>query len=110
MGNTGVDIFKFNALNEMGLGAKQDEIYKFTTDAVQPGSGDKLDFSALKGYKFVGEADDFTGAAKELRYETGSDEQGSYVVLYGNSNTDHTADFSIKLMGVTALTAADLLL
>jgi Ca2+-binding RTX toxin-like protein len=110
MGNTGVDIFKFNALNEMGLGAKQDEIYKFTTDAVQPGSGDKLDFSALKGYKFVGEADDFTGAAKELRYETGSDEQGSYVVLYGNSNTDHTADFSIKLMGVTALAAADLLL
>jgi len=109
-GNTGVDIFKFNALDEMGLGATQDEIFNFTTDANKPGTGDKLDFSALKGYTFVGEADDFTGAAKELRYETGSDEQGSYVVIYGNSNTDHTADFSIKLIGVTALTAADMVL
>jgi hypothetical protein len=35
---------------------------------------------------------------------------GSSVTLYGTSNADHNADFSIKLVGVTALAAADLVL
>lgn len=60
--------------------------------------------SALKGYTFIGEAADFSGGAKELRYVT----DGSSVTLYGTSNADHNADFSIKLVGVTALAAADL--
>ncbi|WP_409281077.1 beta strand repeat-containing protein [Pseudomonas defluvii] len=103
---SGIDTIKFNALNEMGLGNKQDVVLGFTTDAANPGKGDKLDFSALKGYKFAGEASDFSGAAKELRYVT----DGSSVTLYGTSNADHSADFSIKLVGITALTAADLVL
>ncbi len=103
---SGVDTIKFNALKELGLNNKQDVVHGFTTNAVSPGKGDKLDFSALKGYTFIGEAADFSGAAKELRYVT----DGSSVTLYGTSNADHSADFSIKLVGVTALTAADLVL
>lgn len=98
-----IDTFKFNALNEMGLGSKQDVIYKFTSHADDAVKGDLLDFSELKGYKFVG-TEEFNGQAKQLRYVVEND--GS-VTLYGNSNTDTKADFSIKLMGISTLTQED---
>jgi len=96
-GGSGKDTFKFNALNEMGLGDKQDVIIGF-------GDGDKLDFSALKGYSFV-EDGEFTGA-KQLRYEV----DGNDIVVYGNSNADTAPDFSIKLVGVHELDLAQLTL
>ncbi|QXH45707.1 hypothetical protein KSS93_22960 [Pseudomonas xanthosomatis] len=94
---SGQDTFKFNALNEMGLGDKQDVIIGF-------GDGDKLDFSALKGYSFV-EDGEFTGA-KQLRFEVDADG----ITVYGNSNADTAPDFSIKLVGVTELHADQLTL
>ncbi len=105
VGGSGVDTFRFNALNEMGLNDKQDVISLFTTDVDAPGAGDKLDFSALKGYTFVGDKE-FTGGAKELRFVADADG----IVVYGTSNADQVADFSIKLVGVSALTDADLIL
>jgi Ca2+-binding RTX toxin-like protein len=98
-GGSGADTFKFNALNEMGLGNKQDEIHNFTSGS------DKLDLSALKGYTFIGEANDFNGAAKQLRYSFDGD---GNLILSGTSNADNTVDFSIKLVGVTALAHGDL--
>ncbi len=96
-GGTGKDIFKFNALNEMGLNEKQDVIIGF-------GANDKLDLSALKGYSFVG-LDAFTGA-KQLRYAV----EGGDIVVYGNSNADGAPDFSIKLQGITTLSPDQLTL
>jgi len=98
---SGNDTFKFNVLTELGLGDKQDIIHNFTRGS------DKLDFSQLQGYKFMYTAE-FSGAAKELRYEAGTDEGGSFVTLYGTNNADHTADFSIKVVGISALHNADL--
>lgn len=102
-----VDTFKFNTLKEMGLGNQQDVIYSFTSHAENSLKGDKLDFSALKGYTFVGEAEDFTGQAKQLRYVV---ENNGSVTLYGTSNADKTADFSIKLVGVSSLVQEDFVL
>jgi Ca2+-binding RTX toxin-like protein len=99
-GGSGNDTFKFNALTELGLGEKQDVIYDFTSGS------DKLDFSALKGYTLV-YGEDFSGAANELRYVAGSDEGGDYVTLYGNNNADNIADFSIKLVGISAVHGGD---
>ncbi|MFK3772345.1 beta strand repeat-containing protein [Pseudomonas sp. NPDC089406] len=99
-GGAGADIFKFNALTEMGLGDKQDVIVGF-------GAGDKIDLSALKGYSFIGQASDFTGLAKQLRFEADSD---GNLTLFGTSNADNKADFSIKLVGVSDLTADQLTL
>ncbi|WP_436274559.1 beta strand repeat-containing protein [Pseudomonas sp. LjRoot277] len=99
-GGSGNDTFKFNVLTELGLGEKQDVIYDFTSGS------DKLDFSALKGYTFVND-EDFSGAANELRYVAGSDEGGDYVTLYGNKNADNIADFSIKLVGISAVHGGD---
>lgn len=99
-GGSGKDTFKFNALTELGLGNKQDVVIGF-----QHGN-DTLDLSALKGYRFIGANDNFSGTAKQLRYTT----DGNDVTLYGTSNADNKADFSIKLVGITALTADDLTL
>ncbi|MFK3773483.1 hypothetical protein [Pseudomonas sp. NPDC089406] len=96
-GGSGKDTFKFNALNEMGLSDKQDVIIGF-------GDGDKLDFSALKGYTFKGDGA-FDGA-KQLRFEVDADG----ITVYGNSNADTAPDFSIKLVGVTELHADQLTL
>ncbi|MBF8728909.1 calcium-binding protein [Pseudomonas guariconensis] len=100
-GGSGKDTFTFKALNEMGLNATQDMIYNFDQGM------DKLDLSALKGYTFLGKTGDFTGAAKQLRYE--DDGQGN-VILYGTSNADNKADFSIKLVGINSLADTDLIL
>ncbi|TLP63093.1 calcium-binding protein [Pseudomonas mosselii] len=93
-GGAGQDTFKFTNLKELGLGDKQDVIHDF-------GSGDTLDFSALKGYTFVG-TDNFSGA-KQLRYEVNDDG----ITVYGNSNANTAPDFSIKIVGVIDHLQAD---
>lgn len=100
-GGSGKDTFTFKALSEMGLDATQDVIHNFDQTM------DKLDLSALKGYTFIGKANDFTGAAKQLRYE---DDGKGNVILYGTSNADNKADFSIKLVGINNLADTDLIL
>ncbi len=97
-GGGGKDTFRFTSLKELGLAERQDVIMDFTR------SEDLLDFKALKGYSFVGE-EAFSGV-KQLRYET----DGSDLILYGNAGGDQQPEFSIKLVGITNLSAADLLL
>lgn len=97
-GGGGKDTFRFTSLKDLGLAERQDVIMDFTR------SEDLLDFKALKGYSFVGE-EAFSGV-KQLRYET----DGSDLILYGNAVGDQQPEFSIKLVGITSLSAADLLL
>ncbi|QKE65639.1 calcium-binding protein [Aquipseudomonas campi] len=93
-GGLGNDIFRFAALGDLGLNGSQDAILDFT-------NGDKLDFKALGGYSFKGEAS-FDGT-KQLRIE----QSGEDLIVYGNSGGDLNADFSIKLLGVATLTGSD---
>jgi len=81
-------------LSDLGLNGTQDEILDFT-------NGDRLDFKALGGYSFKGEAS-FDGT-KQLRTE----QSGEDLIIYGNSEGDLNADFSIKLIGVTELSGSD---
>jgi Ca2+-binding RTX toxin-like protein len=98
-GGTGNDIFRFTSLQDLGLGsADQDIILDFTRGE------DKLDFKALKGYSFKGNAA-FDGA-KQLRYDLADDG----LVLYGNSGGDLNPEFSIKLLGIAQLSGDDLIL
>ncbi|MDP9938312.1 calcium-binding protein [Ectopseudomonas alcaliphila] len=101
-GGAGDDTFRFTSLKDLGLGeGKQDVIYGFNQGGV-----DKLDFSTLKGWSFndVGEEHAATGAKQLWAVQEGSD-----LILYGNSNKDPAADFSIKLVGVTTLDSSDFL-
>ena len=102
-GGTGSDRFVFNTLAELGTGFNRDSISDFSSL-----QGDKLDLSKLDAnlltaftdsFSFI-DSNDFT-AAGQLRFVD--------QVLYGNVNGDLGADFEIQLVGVSTLTANDLI-
>ena len=97
-GGSGRDVFSFTSLKDLGLGEKQDIITDFTRGE------DVLDFKALKGWSLM-VANEVT-ATKQLWTE----QVGDDLFLFGNSTGDSAADFSIKLAGVTGLSASDLVL
>jgi hypothetical protein len=105
-GGDGADIFDVNAVGESGLtSSTRDLIMDFqrgvdridlrTIDANMGMSGNQ-EFSG-----FIGAARSFS-VAGQLKFVDG--------VLYGNTDTDAAAEFSIQLTGVNGLTTADLLL
>jgi len=96
-GGAGDDTFRFTSLKDLGLGEdKQDVIHGFNEAGV-----DKLDFSALKGWSFK-EDGLITGTKQLWAVQSGGD-----LILYGNSSGNLDADFSIKLVGVSVLSADD---
>ncbi|MFV3092316.1 calcium-binding protein [Pseudomonas sp. GW6] len=96
-GGAGDDTFRFTSLKDLGIGeGKQDVIHGFNEAGV-----DKLDFSALKGWSFK-EDGVITGTKQLWAAHDGSD-----LILYGNSSGNLDADFSIKLVGVSALSVDD---
>lgn len=98
-GGEDADIFRFVSTKDLGLGVTQDVIEDFEAGV------DTLDLKALKGYGFIGEQA-FTAGAKQLRVEV----SGEDLILFGNSDKDSSAEFSIKLVGVGQLTVDDLVL
>lgn len=102
-GGAGADLFRFASQKELGLDATQDVITDFNSS-----QGDKLELKFLKGWTFKGEIEsnsDFT-TTKQFGYVV--DNGG--LIIYGNSGGNTNADFSIKLVGVTDLTAGDFIL
>ncbi|MBB3221963.1 beta strand repeat-containing protein [Pseudoduganella umbonata] len=105
-GGGGNDIFDFNALADSGVTAGTwDVIADFVRGA------DKLDLATLDANTATAANDTFTGfiasgaaftQAGQLRFADG--------VLYGNTNADAAAEFAIKLTGIAALNAADVVM
>jgi Ca2+-binding RTX toxin-like protein len=99
VGGAGKDVFDFNSLAEMGLTtATRDIIRDFTRGQ------DKIDLSTFDANTATSTNDAFTSiigsnaaftAAGQLKLLDG--------VLYGNTDADSTAEFSIQLVGVTSL-------
>ena len=99
-GGAGDDTFRFTSLKDLGLReGKQDEIHDFNKEGK-----DTLDFSPLKGWQFMGVGEQFaaTGAKQLWAVQEGQD-----LILYGNSGGTLAADFSIKLVGISELSAGD---
>ncbi|MDP9938313.1 hypothetical protein [Ectopseudomonas alcaliphila] len=94
-GGAGNDIFRFTSLKDLGKDDKQDVILDFTSGE------DKLDFKALKGWSF--KEDGVITSTKQLW----AVQDGGDLILYGNSSGNLEADFSIKLIGVSALSVDD---
>ncbi len=102
----GNDTFDFNALSETGTtSATWDVISSFVRGQ------DKIDLSTLDANTATAANDAFNGTligsavsftvAGQLKLISG--------VLYGNTDTDATAEFAIQLTGVTALSVTDLI-
>lgn len=97
-GDAGADTFVFSAATDIGLGYLSDRVVDFTRGS------DLLDFSAMD-LTFIG-GDDFTSVAGQLRFERFFDA----LKLFGDSDGDGVADFSILLTLNIDITSTDLLL
>jgi Ca2+-binding RTX toxin-like protein len=109
-GGAGNDIFKFASLAEIGDGYYDNGYYDYETIADFVSGADKIDLAGVdanvglagdQAFSFVG-TNAFSGAAGELRYQSG--------YLSGDVNGDLNTDFVIQLAGSPTLTAADLVL
>ncbi|MBO3712989.1 MAG: hypothetical protein J5X22_21645 [Candidatus Accumulibacter sp.] len=105
VGGNGNDLFRFDALSEMGTDSTTwDVIIDFAR------GDDKIDLSNLDANTLTTTNDAFNDtlvttftAAGQLKLVSG--------VLYGNTDANYaTAEFAIKLNGITALGASDFLL
>ena len=105
-GGTGNDIFDFNALSETGLvSTTRDIINDFVRGL------DKIDLSTIDANSATATNDAFTAIigsatpftmAGQLKVVSG--------VLYGNTDADAAAEFSIQVTGITSLSSADFVL
>ena len=105
-GGAGNDVFKFNTLAESGLTATTRDVI---TDFVR--GQDKIDLSTIDANTALVGNQAFTGLiganvaftkAGQLRLNAG--------VLYGNTDADAAAEFSIALTGITTLANTDFVL
>jgi Ca2+-binding RTX toxin-like protein len=105
-GGGGADTFLFGAIGDLPPSPAFDVIVDFSHS-----QGDIIDLAGIdantgaagnQAFAFIG-THAFTHTAGELRYATFN----GYAVLGGDIDGDGTADFFIKLMGVTTLTGSD---
>lgn len=104
-GGAGADTYLFSSLADLGLNDLADQITGFSSS-----EGDTIDLSALDAnpltqandaFSYIGNAAfSSTNATGQLRFDGG--------VLYGSINSDSSAEFMIKLLGVTALSPNDI--
>lgn len=107
-GGPGADAFRFLAAADSAVGAGRDVIHGFNA-----AEGDRIDLAAIDAngalagdpaFVFLGTAA-FSGAAGQVRYDVA----GPDVILQG-SIAGGAATFEIRLAGIGALSAGDLLL
>jgi Ca2+-binding RTX toxin-like protein len=106
-GGAGSDLFRFSDVFESSADATRDRVTDFSE-----GQGDRLDLSAIdantdldgdQAFILVGTQSTFEGDATGQLRLAGS-------ILYGSTDADTDAEFSIAVTGVTTLTEADLIL
>lgn len=106
IGGAGADRFDFNAALETPRGAGRDIIQGFSR-----GQGDRIDLATIDAdtsanpgndvFAFIG-SEAFHGGGGEVRFAGG--------ILRGDINGDRLADFEIKVIGLSAMVAADFVL
>ncbi len=112
-GDAGADVFDFNASSESGVGSSaRDRILDFTRGE------DKIDLSTIdaRTSQAGNQAFSFSGSTAKANavwfklVDLDSNAGTSDLVIYGDVNGDKKADFEIGLLGISTLTAADLVL
>jgi Ca2+-binding RTX toxin-like protein len=108
-GGLGADTFKFNSVSNSGITAKtRDTITDFKST-----QNDKIDLSGIDANSVVADDQAFTfinnaafsaDATGQLRFDSTTG------ILYGSTNADTNAEFSILLSGVTSLAMVDFIL
>lgn len=108
-GGADADVFVFERFIDPAGARKADIIRDFSSE-----DGDLIDLFRIdasaaergnQAFALIG-SEDFAGVAGQLRYEA----LGSDVVVTGDLDGDASADFSMRLLGVTSLDASDFIL
>ncbi len=103
-GGAQADVFEFRSAGEIGRGRSSDTIRDFERNL------DQIDMSRVDGNTlrsgnqdllFIGD-DGFSGRAGEMRYANG--------VLWGDTDGDGRAEFSLRIAGGVAMTESDFIL
>jgi Ca2+-binding RTX toxin-like protein len=104
-GGKGADTFQY-ADGDFSPGPRTDTILDFEkSDVIDLSAVDAIEGSADNAFTFIGTGD-FSETAGELRYAA-----NAYgVTVEGDTDGDGAADFSIDVLGVASLKAADFLL
>ncbi len=108
-GGLGKDTFKFSSINDSGITAvTRDKIMDFNHQ-----ENDKIDLSEIdsnaktlgnQAFKFIGTKEFSANATAQLRFDAKNH------ILYGSTNADKTAEFSIELNGISKLVVDDFVL
>lgn len=112
-GGTGQDQFVFSSVKDSAVGISlRDVILDFERGV------DRIDLSAIdanvassasnEAFQFIGSAAFSANASAQVRYSYDSDT--GVGVLYGSTDADTTAEFSIQFAGVASLAATDFVL
>jgi Ca2+-binding RTX toxin-like protein len=106
-GNNGRDLFDFNAAWDSGLKANTRDV---VLDFVR--GQDRIDLSGIDANTALAGDQAFRGTliASTAAFTTAGQLRLVDGILYGNTDTDAAAEFSIQLTGVTALSATDFVL
>jgi serralysin len=105
-GGVGRDVFDFDVAAHSGVAAAARDVIADFTRGV-----DRIDLSGIdanaataanEGFRFMGGRAFTANATGQLRLEGG--------ILYGSTDADAAAEFTIEVVGVTALAAADFVL
>jgi Ca2+-binding RTX toxin-like protein len=105
-GNAGADRFVFTSANDSTAAA-----FDVITDFVR--GSDKIDLSKLdaiatragqQDFTFIGKSAFSANATGQLRIEM----SGGKLMLFGSTDADAAAEFSVQIMGTTTLSAGDL--
>ncbi|MER2553109.1 MAG: calcium-binding protein [Thauera sp.] len=112
------DYFHVHALNESGTTSSTRDLIKDFTRNSATVNGDIIDLSAIdagaaqagdQAFDFIGaSAFSTTDATGQLRYEYSS--ANGYGILYGSTDADTAAEFSVRFTGVSALAGPDFML
>lgn len=98
-GGAGNDTFKYNSLDEIGSSS----YYNYPAETITDFSvGDKVNLSALSGYRFVGVGNTFTGAGHEIS-TTPLSYGGPNTTVSIDVNGDSYPDYSLVFPGIFTL-------
>jgi len=105
-GNAEADTFKFNYATESAIDTNRDVVTDFLSS-----QGDKIDLSVIdaipatagdQAFNFIGTQAFGADATGQLRFEGG--------VVFGSTDADSLAEFSIALTGVASVSSGDFIL
>ena len=101
-GEAGKDRFVFTTVKEIGKGSAGDTIYDFRRGP------DKIDLSAIDANTHKSGNQTFKWS--QLTKTVVQDDWKPYLLVEGDTNKDGIPDFSLKLVGLAAVSAADFIL